>query len=60
MHLLFIPELILAIDNPPGSASEWWNVYEKAIAEARDGASIRMGMVSAVGRKRISNPLPLT
>ena len=51
MHLLFLPEVIRLVEDTEGSAGPWWGVYEKAIEEARRGASIRMGMVSAVGRK---------
>ena len=50
-HLMATQELIRNIDRPPGVASEWWELYEKAAEEVHFGASMRMGMASVVGRK---------
>ena len=44
-------EFIQLLDRPPGSAKDWWNIYDKAVAEAEQGATMRMGMVRVVGQK---------
>lgn len=51
MHLLSVSELIKDIKDAGDKVHEWWELYVKAIEEAREGASIRMGMVVAVGKK---------
>ncbi|KAL8704725.1 MAG: hypothetical protein Q9225_008069, partial [Loekoesia sp. 1 TL-2023] len=51
MHLLSVGELIKNVKDSGGDVTRWWNLYIKAIEEARNGASIRMGMVVAVGKK---------
>lgn len=51
MHLLSVGELIKQVRDSGEKTREWWDLYVKAIEEARNGASIRMAMVVAVGRK---------
>lgn len=51
MHLMSIAELIRKIDQPRGSADDWWEVYGNAAEEVGVGVSIRMGMIVAVGQK---------
>jgi len=50
-HMLASAEVIQVIDRPRGSANEWWEVHDRAVAEVEHGASMRMGMVSVVGQK---------
>ena len=50
-HLMASVELILNIDKPPGSAADWWQLYQEATEEVQHGASMRMGMVSILGQK---------
>ncbi|MCJ1353415.1 MAG: hypothetical protein MMC33_003401 [Icmadophila ericetorum] len=50
-HLMATVELIKHIDNPTGSATDWWKAYEEAAEEVQRGASIRMAMISVIGRK---------
>ena len=51
MHLMATLEFIKGLDRPPGSATDWWKVYEAAAEEAYHGGSMRMAMISCVGRK---------
>ncbi|KAL9031755.1 MAG: hypothetical protein Q9196_000232 [Gyalolechia fulgens] len=51
MHLLSVGELIKNVRDSGDNAQEWWDLYIEAIEEARRGASVRMDMVVAVGRK---------
>lgn len=51
MHLLSVSELLKNVKDAEHNVHEWWKLYVKAIEEAREGASIRMGMVVAVGKK---------
>ena len=50
-HLMASVELINVIDQPRGSAIEWWKLYERAAEEVEQGATMRMKMVSVVGQK---------
>lgn len=50
-HLMAAVELINVIDRPPGTGTEWWKIYDRAAREVEQGASMRMRMVSVVGRK---------
>ena len=52
-HLMASVEIINVIDRPQGNAEarKWWEIYERAAAEVRQGATIRMAMVSVVGRR---------
>ena len=54
-HLLASAEVIKNLEQPPGSATEWWILHQKAEEEVLRGASMRMGMVSTVGRKASSS-----
>ena len=51
MHLLSIEELIKNVKDSGGDPQAWTELYTKAVEEVRAGASIRMDMVIAVGRK---------
>ena len=51
MHLMATVEFIQHIDQPPGVAEDWWKLYHCVCNEVRDGASMRMAMVSIVGQK---------
>ncbi|KAJ5735702.1 UMTA methyltransferase family protein-like protein [Penicillium malachiteum] len=53
-HLMAFVEFVRRLDDPVGSAAEWWEVYEKAADETIRGASMRMAMASIVGRKPIA------
>ncbi|RAK95951.1 class I SAM-dependent methyltransferase [Aspergillus ibericus CBS 121593] len=50
-HLMAFAEFVRRIDQPVGTAREWWEVYERAADEAARGGSMRMAMASVVGRK---------
>lgn len=50
-HLLAVYELINVLDQPKGNANDWWELYEKAVAETEQGVTMRMAMVSIVGQK---------
>ncbi|KAL8774224.1 MAG: hypothetical protein Q9209_000975 [Squamulea sp. 1 TL-2023] len=50
-HMLAAYELINVLDEPKGSANEWRELYERAVAEAEQGVTMRMGMISIVGQK---------
>lgn len=50
MHLLSVGELIKNVEDSGDDAQPWRDLYVKAIDEARNGASIRMAMVVAVGQ----------
>ena len=52
MHLMATVEFIQQIDRPPGTAEDWWALYHSACNDVRNGASMRMGMVSIVGQKQ--------
>lgn len=56
-HLMSSVESISIIDQPRGNASarEWWKLYDRAAAEVKQGATMRMGMVSVVGHKTIQD-----
>lgn len=58
MHLLSVGELIKNVKDSGGDVKEWWDIYVKAIEEARNGAGIRMGMVVAVGERPCSSSSP--
>ena len=51
MHLMSVAELIRQLDEPLGAAKDLWVLHKNAMEEARNGVSIRMGMVVVVGRK---------
>lgn len=51
MHLLSVGELIKNVKDSGGDVTRWWDLYVKAIEEVRNGTSVRMGMVVAVGKK---------
>ncbi|KAL9601035.1 MAG: hypothetical protein Q9179_002996 [Wetmoreana sp. 5 TL-2023] len=57
MLLLSLGELVQNVKDSGDDAQKWWDLYVEAIEEARHGASVRMGMVVAVGRKPISQAL---
>ena len=44
-------EFIQTIDRPVGSAVDWWELYHRVTQDIRNGASMRMGMISTVGQK---------
>ena len=50
-HMMAAVEVIQNIDKPPGSAMEWWALYERASEDVQKGASMRMAMLSTVGLK---------
>ena len=50
-HLMAILEFIQTIDKPIGSAADWWELYQRVTHDIRNGASMRMGMISIVGQK---------
>lgn len=52
-HLMAFVEFVRRIDDPVGSAADWWKVYEEAAGETARGASMRMAMISIVGRKAL-------
>lgn len=52
-HLMASAELIKVIEQAHGQAEEWWQLYERAAKEVHSGASMRMDMVSIVGRKQL-------
>ncbi|KAL8818793.1 MAG: hypothetical protein Q9223_002654, partial [Gallowayella weberi] len=43
-HLMAVYELINVLDQPKGSAAEWWDLYGRAVGETEQGVSMRMGM----------------
>ncbi|KAI4098050.1 MAG: hypothetical protein LQ339_006618 [Xanthoria mediterranea] len=51
MHLLSLGELIKDIEKSGEDSHKWLDLHAGAIEEARHGASVRMNMVVAVGRK---------
>ena len=53
MHLMSVAELIRQIDEPLGAARDLWGLHKNAMEEARNGISIRMGMVVVVGQKPV-------
>lgn len=50
-HLMATAEIINALDRPPGAASDWWELYQRGVTEVRQGATMRMAMISIAGRK---------
>ena len=48
-HLMASMEMIKSL--PSSMADEWRSLYERAASEVDHGASMRMAMVSTVGRK---------
>lgn len=56
-HLMASLELIQNIDRLPGSALEWWKLYQRATEDVHNGASMRMGMVSILGQKPLAQEL---
>ncbi|KAL8776594.1 MAG: hypothetical protein Q9213_008210 [Squamulea squamosa] len=50
-HMLAAYELINLLDQPKGSVNDWRQLYEKAVAEAEQGVTMRMGMISIIGQK---------
>ena len=54
MHLLSAGELIKNVEDSGEDAQPCRALYDKAIAEARSGASVRMAMVITVGQKPIT------
>ncbi|KAL8682928.1 MAG: hypothetical protein Q9186_001091 [Xanthomendoza sp. 1 TL-2023] len=50
-HMMAAYEVINVLDQPKGSAADWWELYGKAVGETEQGVSMRMGMVSIIGRK---------
>ncbi|KAL8917659.1 MAG: hypothetical protein Q9172_005740 [Xanthocarpia lactea] len=50
-HMLAAAEVINVIHQKTGKGTEWWELYDKAVAEVEQGAGVRMGMVSVVGQK---------
>ena len=54
-HLMSSVESINIIDQPRGNADarEWWALYDRAAAEVKQGATMRMGMVSVLAKKTI-------
>lgn len=50
-HMLAAAEVINVIHQKTGKGTEWWKLYDRAVAEVEQGASVRMGMVSVVGQK---------
>ena len=53
-HLMASEEFIGVIDRQGGSAGDWWKLYERAVREVEQGATMRMGMVSVVAQKPAS------
>lgn len=51
MHLLSLGELIKDVEKSGEDSHKWLDLHAGAIEEARHGASVRMNMVVAVGRK---------
>ena len=51
-HLMAIVEFIQTIDRPVGSAVDWWELYHRVIQDIRNGASMRMSMVSILGQMK--------
>ncbi len=54
-HLMAIVEFIQTIDKPVGSAVDWWELYHRVTQDIRNGASMRMGMVSILGQKPLKS-----
>ena len=52
MHLMATVEFIQQIDRPAGTAEDWWTLYHRVCNDVRNGASMRMGMISIVGQKQ--------
>ena len=55
-QLMALAELIKSIEKGDQSESPgggWWALYERAAKEVTNGASVRMGMASIVGRKAL-------
>lgn len=44
-------ELINVLDRPRGAASDWWALYQRVVMEVRQGATMRMAMISIAGQK---------
>ncbi|KAL8992606.1 MAG: hypothetical protein Q9169_006971 [Polycauliona sp. 2 TL-2023] len=53
IHLMVAVELINLIERRHGTedARVWWELYDRAAAEVRQGATMRVAMVSIVGQK---------
>lgn len=54
-HLMSIVEFIQTVDRPVGSAVDWWELYHRVTQDIRNGASIRMSMVSILGQKPLGS-----
>ena len=54
-HLMAIVEFIQTIDRPVGSAVDWWELYHRVTQDIRNGASMRMSMVSILGQKPLES-----
>ena len=51
-HMLAAVDYVKGIDNPVGSATDWWKLYDEMIKEVRDGVCVKMSIVSVIGQKQ--------